>query len=61
MDQLLHLGFIEVGMGAKGFVWFALVMGVLLNEGIGDIICVSLTPCLGGDRCDEVYVVCELL
>ncbi len=43
-DQPLHLGLTEAGMGTKGLVWSASAMGVLLNEGIGDTIRVSLTP-----------------
>ena len=53
-DQPLHLGLTEAGMGMKGLVWSASAMGVLLNEGIGDTIRVSLTPRPGGDRRDEV-------
>jgi (E)-4-hydroxy-3-methylbut-2-enyl-diphosphate synthase len=60
-DQPLHLGLTEAGMGAKGLVWSAASMGILLNEGIGDTIRVSLTPRPGGDRRDEVYAACELL
>ena len=60
-DQPLHLGLTEAGMGVKGLVWSASAMGVLLNEGIGDTIRVSLTPRPGGDRRDEVYAACELL
>src|SRR5687768_10562133 len=60
-DQPLHLGLTEAGMGTKGLVWSAAAMGVLLNEGIGDTIRVSLTPRPGGDRRDEVYAACELL
>jgi (E)-4-hydroxy-3-methylbut-2-enyl-diphosphate synthase len=60
-DQPLHLGLTEAGMGAKGLVWSASAMGVLLDEGIGDTIRVSLTPRPGGDRRDEVYAACELL
>jgi len=60
-DQPLHLGLTEAGMGTKGVVWSASAMGVLLNEGIGDTIRVSLTPRPGGDRRDEVYAACELL
>jgi (E)-4-hydroxy-3-methylbut-2-enyl-diphosphate synthase len=60
-DQPLHLGLTEAGMGAKGLVWSASAMGILLNEGIGDTIRVSLTPRPGGDRRDEVYAACELL
>jgi (E)-4-hydroxy-3-methylbut-2-enyl-diphosphate synthase len=60
-DQPLHLGLTEAGMGMKGLVWSASAMGVLLNEGIGDTIRVSLTPRPGGDRRDEVFAACELL
>jgi (E)-4-hydroxy-3-methylbut-2-enyl-diphosphate synthase len=60
-DQPLHLGLTEAGMGAKGLVWSASAIGVLLHEGIGDTIRVSLTPRPGGDRRDEVYAACELL
>ena len=60
-DQPLHLGLTEAGMGAKGLVWSSASMGILLSEGIGDTIRVSLTPRPGGDRRDEVYAACELL
>jgi (E)-4-hydroxy-3-methylbut-2-enyl-diphosphate synthase len=60
-DQPLHLGLTEAGMGIKGLVWSASAMGVLLNEGIGDTIRVSITPRPGGDRREEVYAACELL
>jgi len=60
-DQPLHLGLTEAGMGLKGLVWSASAMGVLLLEGIGDTIRVSLTPRPGGDRREEVYAACELL
>ena len=60
-DQPLHLGLTEAGMGTKGLVWSASAMGVLLNEGIGDTIRVSLTPRPGGDRREEVYAACEML
>src|SRR6266550_375238 len=60
-DQPLHLGLTEAGMGTKGLVWSAAAMGVLLSEGIGDTIRVSLTPRPGGDRREEVYAACELL
>jgi (E)-4-hydroxy-3-methylbut-2-enyl-diphosphate synthase len=59
--QPLHLGLTEAGMGTKGLVWSAVGMGVLLAEGIGDTIRVSLTPRPGGDRRDEVIAACELL
>jgi (E)-4-hydroxy-3-methylbut-2-enyl-diphosphate synthase len=60
-DQPLHLGLTEAGMGTKGLVWSSAAMGVLLNEGIGDTIRMSLTPRPGGDRREEVYAACELL
>src|SRR6266542_3106746 len=60
-DQPLHLGLTEAGMGTKGLVWSASAMGVLLSEGIGDTIRVSLTPRPDGDRREEVYAACELL
>jgi (E)-4-hydroxy-3-methylbut-2-enyl-diphosphate synthase len=60
-DQPLHLGLTEAGMGMRGLVWSSAAMGILLDEGIGDTIRVSLTPRVGGDRCDEVYAACELL
>ncbi len=60
-SQPLHLGLTEAGMGMKGLVWSASSMGVLLNEGIGDTIRISLTPRPNGDRRDEVYAACELL
>jgi (E)-4-hydroxy-3-methylbut-2-enyl-diphosphate synthase len=60
-DQPLHLGLTEAGMGMKGLVWSSSAMGVLLQEGIGDTIRISLTPRPGGDRRDEVYAACELL
>ena len=59
--QPLHLGLTEAGMGMKGHIWSAAAMGVLLEEGIGDTIRVSLTPRPGGDRCEEVYAAQELL
>src|SRR5262249_18039295 len=49
-DQPLHLGLTEAGIGIKGLVWSASAMGVLLNQGIGDTIRVSLTPRPGGGR-----------
>jgi (E)-4-hydroxy-3-methylbut-2-enyl-diphosphate synthase len=60
-DQPLHLGLTEAGMGLKGLVWSSAAMGILLNEGIGDTIRVSLTPRPGGDRREEVHAACELL
>ena len=59
--QPLHLGLTEAGMGTKGLVWSSVAIGVLLNEGIGDTIRVSLTPRPGGDRREEVYAACEIL
>jgi (E)-4-hydroxy-3-methylbut-2-enyl-diphosphate synthase len=60
-DQPLHLGLTEAGMGQKGLVWSASAMAILLNEGIGDTIRVSLTPRPGGDRREEVYAAWEIL
>src|SRR5215813_6148543 len=60
-QQPLHLGLTEAGMGMKGLVWSAASLGVLLYEGIGDTIRISLTPRPGGDRREEVYAACELL
>ena len=60
-EQPLHLGLTEAGMGPKGLIWSASAMGILLAEGIGDTIRISLTPRPGGDRRDEVYAACELL
>ncbi len=59
--QPLHLGLTEAGMGIKGCVWSATCMGILLHEGIGDTIRVSLTPKPGGDRREEVYAAQEIL
>lgn len=59
--QPLHLGLTEAGMGAKGLIWSSTAMGVLLADGIGDTIRVSLTPQPGGDRREEVYAACEIL
>ncbi|MGB7434772.1 MAG: flavodoxin-dependent (E)-4-hydroxy-3-methylbut-2-enyl-diphosphate synthase [Candidatus Acidiferrum sp.] len=59
--QPLHLGLTEAGMGMKGMVWSAASLGVLLYEGIGDTIRISLTPKPGGDRREEVYACHELL
>lgn len=59
--QPLHLGLTEAGMGLKGIVWSAAPMGVLLSEGIGDTIRVSLTPRPGGDRREEVHAAQEIL
>jgi len=60
-DYALHLGLTEAGMGSKGIVASAAAMGVLLQEGIGDTIRVSLTPEPGGERTREVIVAQELL
>jgi len=60
-QQPLHLGLTEAGMGMKGLVWSSASLGVLLAEGIGDTIRISLTPRPGGDRREEVYACCELL
>ena len=59
--QPLHLGLTEAGMGRKGLVWSAAAMGVLLADGIGDTIRVSLTPRPGGDRREEVWAAQDLL
>lgn len=60
-DYALHLGLTEAGMGSKGIVASTAAMGVLLQEGIGDTIRVSLTPEPGGDRSNEVIVAQEML
>jgi (E)-4-hydroxy-3-methylbut-2-enyl-diphosphate synthase len=60
-DYALHLGLTEAGMGSKGIVASAAAMGVLLQQGIGDTIRISLTPEPGGDRTREVQVAQELL
>jgi (E)-4-hydroxy-3-methylbut-2-enyl-diphosphate synthase len=60
-EQPLHLGLTEAGMGTKGLVWSAAAIGILLHQGIGDTIRISLTPKPGGDRREEVYAACELL
>ena len=60
-DYALHLGLTEAGMGTKGVVASAAGMGILLQEGIGDTIRVSLTPEPDGDRAREVVVAQELL
>jgi len=59
--QPLHLGLTEAGMGVKGVAWSSAALAILLNEGIGDTIRVSLTPKPGGDRREEVYAACEIL
>ncbi|MPT24567.1 MAG: flavodoxin-dependent (E)-4-hydroxy-3-methylbut-2-enyl-diphosphate synthase [Starkeya sp.] len=60
-DYALHLGLTEAGMGSKGIVASSTAMGVLLQQGIGDTIRVSLTPEPGGDRTREVTVAQEML
>ena len=60
-DYALHLGLTEAGMGSKGIVASAAGMGILLQQGIGDTIRISLTPEPGGDRTKEVIVAQELL
>jgi (E)-4-hydroxy-3-methylbut-2-enyl-diphosphate synthase len=60
-DYALHLGLTEAGMGSKGIVASSAGMGVLLQQGIGDTIRISLTPEPGGDRTVEVKVAQELL
>ena len=60
-DYALHLGLTEAGMGSKGIVASTAAMAVLLQEGIGDTIRVSLTPEPGGDRSQEVVVAQEML
>ena len=60
-DYALHLGLTEAGMGSKGIVASSAALGVLLQEGIGDTIRVSLTPEPGGDRTLEVKVAQEIL
>lgn len=60
-DYALHLGLTEAGMGSKGIVASTAAMGVLLQQGIGDTIRVSLTPEPNGDRTQEVIVAQEIL
>jgi (E)-4-hydroxy-3-methylbut-2-enyl-diphosphate synthase len=60
-DYALHLGLTEAGMGSKGIVASSAAMGILLQQGIGDTIRVSLTPEPNGDRTLEVKVAQELL
>jgi len=60
-DYALHLGLTEAGMGAKGVVASTAGIGMLLQEGIGDTIRVSLTPAPGGDRSEEVLVAQQIL
>ena len=60
-DYALHLGLTEAGMGNKGVVASTAGLGILLQEGIGDTIRVSLTPAPGGDRSEEVIVAQQIL
>ncbi|HZW24913.1 MAG TPA: flavodoxin-dependent (E)-4-hydroxy-3-methylbut-2-enyl-diphosphate synthase [Gallionella sp.] len=60
-DYALHLGLTEAGMGSKGIVASTAALSVLLQEGIGDTIRVSLTPAPGGSRTEEVVVAQEIL
>ncbi|HWR87601.1 MAG TPA: flavodoxin-dependent (E)-4-hydroxy-3-methylbut-2-enyl-diphosphate synthase [Acidiferrobacterales bacterium] len=60
-DYALHLGLTEAGMGSKGIVASTAALAVLLQEGIGDTIRISLTPGPGGDRTKEVVVAQEIL
>ena len=60
-DYALHLGLTEAGMGSKGMVASAAALGVLMQQGIGDTIRVSLTPEPGGSRTQEVIVAQEIL
>jgi (E)-4-hydroxy-3-methylbut-2-enyl-diphosphate synthase len=60
-DYPLHLGLTEAGMGAKGIVASSAALAILLQEGIGDTIRVSLTPRPGGDRTEEVRVAQQIL
>ena len=60
-DYPLHLGLTEAGLGTKGMVASAAGLAILLQEGIGDTIRVSLTPTPGGDRAEEVRVAQQIL
>ena len=60
-NHALHLGLTEAGMGSKGIVSSAASLGILMQQGIGDTIRISLTPEPGGDRTREVQVAQELL
>ena len=60
-DYALHLGLTEAGMGSKGIVASTAALAILLQQGIGDTIRVSLTPAPGGDRTQEVIVAQEIL
>ena len=60
-DYALHLGLTEAGLGMKGIVATTAALSLILAEGIGDTIRVSLTPRPGGDRCEEVHVAQQVL
>ena len=60
-DYALHLGLTEAGMGSKGIVASTAAMAVLLQQGIGDTLRISLTPAPGGSRSEEVIVAQEIL
>ncbi len=60
-DYPLHLGLTEAGMGSKGIISSAAALAILLSEGIGDTIRVSLTPRPGGDRTEEVQIAQQIL
>jgi len=60
-DYPLHLGLTEAGMGSKGIISSTAALSILLSEGIGDTIRVSLTPKPGGDRSEEVQVAQQIL
>jgi (E)-4-hydroxy-3-methylbut-2-enyl-diphosphate synthase len=60
-DYPLHLGLTEAGMGSKGIIASTAGLAILLNEGIGDTIRVSLTPAPGGDRTEEVEIAQQVL
>jgi (E)-4-hydroxy-3-methylbut-2-enyl-diphosphate synthase len=60
-DYPLHLGLTEAGLGSKGIVASTAALSILLSEGIGDTIRVSLTPRPGGDRTEEVHIAQQIL
>ena len=60
-DHALHLGLTEAGMGCRGIISSTAALAVLLQEGIGDTIRISLTPAPGGDRAEEVRVAQQIL
>src|SRR5215470_106758 len=60
-DYPLHLGLTEAGLGAKGIIASTAGLSILLQEGLGDTIRVSLTPAPGGDRTEEVQVAQQVL